>query len=66
MLSYDFRQFCADCYVQNKEFDVDANYLLSPIFTPDRLLLRYPQTAIYVGQVDPLHDDAYRFALRMK
>jgi acetyl esterase/lipase len=66
MLSYDFRQFCADSYVGNQEFDVDENYLLSPLFTPDRLLIKYPQTAIYVGEVDPLHDDALRFALRMK
>lgn len=66
LLSFGFLLLCKACYVKHPQFDCAADYFISPLFTPDELLRRYPPTRMLVGTADPLHDDAVRLALRLQ
>jgi acetyl esterase/lipase len=43
--------------------DMDKDYLLSPIRTPDAILAQFPKTFVLCGEKDPLIDDSGIFNL---
>jgi acetyl esterase/lipase len=65
-ISYEFGLLIANSYVPDRSIDTEANHYLSPLYTPADILEKYPPTTIFVGDADPLHDCAVRFALKMK
>ena len=42
------------------------NPLLSPYYTPDYILAKYPKTVILACEIDPLRDVSYILAMRLK
>jgi len=65
LLSFEFLLICLKSYITNDKFSPEKDYFISPLFTPEKVLTRYPQVRIFVGEKDPLHDDAVRFALKL-
>mmetsp|Transcript_30454 Transcript_30454/g.29923 ORF Transcript_30454/g.29923 Transcript_30454/m.29923 type:complete len:121 (+) Transcript_30454:156-518(+) len=47
------------------DFENTNHPLLSPKFLSDEILKEFPICQIYVGGLDPLRDDAIRFAARL-
>lgn len=65
MLSSEVVRVCMNSYTQHTELDTKANYLLSPLFTPDYMLRQYPPTTIYIAELDMLKDNALRMVSRL-
>jgi acetyl esterase/lipase len=66
MISYEFGQLVSKAYVSKEEFHSENNYFVNPLYTPENVLKKYPPSHMYIGDNDPLHDDAVRYAYRMK
>lgn len=66
LLSFEFLLICIKSYISDPRFVPEKDYFISPIFTPDENLQKFPQIHIFVGERDPLHDDVLRFALRLQ
>ena len=62
LLNYSALRMCGSYYLQPWSRP-DTDYYLSPVLTPSSLLSRFPPTAIFCCERDPLCDDARRFAL---
>jgi len=43
----------------------DHDYMLSPIFTPNDILKQYPPNHFFIGSLDPIKDDCFKFSSRM-
>lgn len=64
MLSFNVLLLCKKCYLEDDDNDV-TDFLISPLYTPKSLLARFPPTHVMVCEMDPLHDDAVKFASKM-
>ncbi|KNE55422.1 hypothetical protein AMAG_01318 [Allomyces macrogynus ATCC 38327] len=47
-------------------FDLQSDYHLSPILTPEALLVKFPKVYLICGEKDPLVDDTIIFAGRLR
>lgn len=65
LLNFNGLRMCESYYmpewVKPKE-----DYYLSPVVTPTSVLAQYPSCAILVTERDPLNDDGFRFAEKIK
>lgn len=67
MLSTELLGYCLRAYVPAKRgFSTEKDYLLSPMYTPDAILQRYPPLRFFIGTFDPLHDDTVRLGVRLR
>lgn len=41
------------------------DFMISPLYTPDEILQRYPRSVLLICEKDPIHDDGIRFFLKM-
>ena len=64
ILSYQLLKFCLQSYKQ--DYNVEDDFLLSPILAPDKLLSLLPPVRIMVGSSDPLRDDSMRLLQRLR
>ncbi|KAI8913391.1 Alpha/Beta hydrolase protein [Gorgonomyces haynaldii] len=46
--------------------DLEQDYFLSPVKTPDNILAQFPKTFIMCGEQDPIVDDTFIFANRLR
>lgn len=63
ILNYNMLSLCGRCYLREQD-DSKSDYMISPLYTPDALLARFPETHLFVCDMDPLHDDCLRFSVR--
>lgn len=64
ILPHTLLKLCEKAYLSNStEIAKDPN--VSPIFTPENILIRYPPVRIFVGSKDPFHDDCCRFTEKL-
>ena len=63
ILNFNVLNLCKKCYLTDQD-DSKTDFMISPLYTPDDLLARFPETHLFVCDMDPLHDDAVRFAAR--
>ncbi|KRX10276.1 hypothetical protein PPERSA_09660 [Pseudocohnilembus persalinus] len=78
ILSHTILKLCVEAYlgVQNQKqntiqeqqtkHNYTQDYFISPSIMPDKILQLFPQTHIFVGTEDPLHDDCIRFFQRLQ
>jgi hypothetical protein len=62
LLNFNMLNLCKMCYVGDQD-DTKNDFMLNIINTPKQILEEYPQIHLLVCELDPLHDDAFRFAL---
>ena len=65
MLPIKYLLALADAYIPTNA-DVVNDFYLSPLGAPIHILAKFPTTRLHVGSVDPLVDDARRFAAVLK
>lgn len=41
------------------------DFMISPLYSPDEILKKYPRCVLLICERDPLHDDGIRFFLKM-
>lgn len=58
-------RLCQESYLPGEEFSPKRDAFISPILLTDELLKQFPRVAMFVGNADPLHDEAMRFLERM-
>ena len=63
LLNFNMLNLCTMCYVEESD-DAKKDFMLSILQTPDEVLREYPEVHLLVCELDPLHDDAFRFAHR--
>lgn len=64
ILPHTFLKICLKAYLK---LDTDPfSQFVSPIYSTDEVLKRYPKTRIFVGNKDPFHDDCCRLTEKLK
>ena len=58
ILNLETMQCVLDCYLGKDKDKSGLDPLISPLFAPDEILSKFPNTVISVGDVDPLIDDS--------
>lgn len=64
ILPHSFLKICLRAYLRD-EFD-PYDPLVSPVYTSEEMLKKYPPTRLFVGNKDPFHDDCCRLTEKMK
>lgn len=64
LLNFSMIMLCMGCYLTESNHP-EKDYMISPLYTPDSILEKFPPTWILACERDPLHDDSFRFSLRM-
>ena len=64
MLNISYMKIILEYYT-GESTDIQKHYLVSPKFTPERILARYPPCRFLIGGIDPLRDDTLRTALKL-
>lgn len=41
------------------------DFMISPLYTPESILTKYPRIVLFICEKDPLHDDGIRFLHKM-
>mmetsp|Transcript_12581 Transcript_12581/g.10793 ORF Transcript_12581/g.10793 Transcript_12581/m.10793 type:complete len:149 (+) Transcript_12581:1487-1933(+) len=65
IIPYSLLKICLNAYIP-KDTDPIADFLLSPLKAPDEFLKKLPPVRMIVGDMDPLHDDCWRFADKLR
>ena len=52
------------CYLEPDD-QPKTDFMISPLYTPKEILVKYPRVVLLICENDPLHDDAIRFFLKM-
>lgn len=60
LLPHTLLKMCLSSYTRETD-DPISDYILSPLYTPQTNLARFPPTRLVSGTKDPLHDDSIRF-----
>jgi len=63
ILPYHLVKFCLEAY--RKDYDIEDDPFISPIYADDEMLKCYPPVRIYVGTNDPLRDDSFLFMKKL-
>ncbi len=63
VLPYHLVKFCLDAY--RNDYKIEKDPFISPIYTDDEILKRYPPVKMYVGSNDPLRDDCILFMKKL-
>ena len=63
ILPYHLVKFCLEAY--RKDYHIENDPFISPIYADDEVLKRYPPVRIYIGSNDPLRDDSFLFMKRL-
>ena len=64
ILNLGFLKFCFSSVVKNG--DPNKNPIMSPVFSHDSILEKFPPTRIMICESDPLRDPAYEMTLKLK
>ena len=60
VLPHTFLKICQKSYVQDETLKPEINPFISPLHTSDEFLKVYPPVRLFVGNMDPFHDDCCR------
>ena len=60
LLNFNMLNLCAMCYIEEAD-DTKRDFMINTLQTPVEILKEYPKTYLLVCELDPLHDDAFRF-----
>jgi len=63
ILPYHLVKFCLEGY--RKDYTIENDPFISPLYADDEVLKRYPPVRIYIGTNDPLRDDSFLFMKRL-
>lgn len=64
LLNFGMLLLVQQCLLDEND-DAKKNFMLSPVYTPDEILDKFPKTYIMICQKDPLHDGGITFAHRL-
>ena len=64
MLNISYIKIILEFYT-GESLEVQRHYLVSPKFTPDDILAKFPPWRFMIGGIDPLRDETLRTALRL-
>jgi acetyl esterase len=64
-LTSAFLNYCLESFVAHR-VNPATNFLTSPVLTPDEIMQKFPPVRIFCCECDPLRDQAFNFALRLK
>ena len=64
LLYFTILEKCLAHYIDNA-FKPEADWMLSPAFTPDEILKQFPKVEVLCGEFDPLFDDSYRLSYKL-
>jgi len=64
LLYFSVALSCFKAYVP-EGLETQEDWMLSPAITPDDVLLRFPPTTIFIGELDSLRDDCAKLSYRL-